>query len=119
MNKPRTIKKYSNRKLYDTVQSCYVTLPEIAAIIREGSSIQVIDNRTKEDVTYLTQIKLLFVNEEKVSKKDSSELLERVIRETGTFTGFINSMETPSHESGEVVELCSELEANDLDDISA
>ena len=60
----RIIKRYQNRKLYDTFQSCYVTLEEISQIIREGNEIQVIDNKTKNDITYMTQIQLLFDQEE-------------------------------------------------------
>ena len=47
MSEVRIIKRYQNRKLYDTHQSCYVTLEEIAQIIREGHEIQVIDNKLK------------------------------------------------------------------------
>ena len=51
-------KKYGNRRLYDTVKSSYVNLDDIAGTIREGRQVQVIDAKTKEDVTsfILTQI---------------------------------------------------------------
>ena len=55
MNDVRIIKRYQNRKLYDTHQSCYVTLEEIAQIIREGNEIKVIDNKTKNDITTQTK----------------------------------------------------------------
>jgi polyhydroxyalkanoate synthesis repressor PhaR len=94
MNDVRIIKRYQNRKLYDTHQSCYVTLEEIAQIIREGHEIQVIDNKTKNDITYTTQIQLLFDQERKSTKGGDTELLKRVIRSTeGTFTGYIRSLE--------------------------
>jgi polyhydroxyalkanoate synthesis repressor PhaR len=94
MNDVRIIKRYQNRKLYDTHQSCYVTLEEIAQIIREGHEIQVIDNKTKNDITYMTQIQLLFDQERKSTKAGDVELLKRVIRSTeGTFTGYIRSLE--------------------------
>ena len=94
MSDVRIIKRYQNRKLYDTHQSCYVTLEEIAQIIREGHEIQVIDNKTKNDITYTTQIQLLFDQERKSTKAGDTELLKRVIRsEEGTFTGYIRSME--------------------------
>ncbi|MBT7610400.1 MAG: hypothetical protein HN576_11635 [Bacteriovoracaceae bacterium] len=94
MNEVRIIKRYQNRKLYDTHQSCYVTLEEISQIIREGHEIQVIDNKTKNDITYMTQIQLLFDQERKSLKKGDVELLKRVIRETeGTFTGYIRGLE--------------------------
>jgi polyhydroxyalkanoate synthesis repressor PhaR len=94
MNDVRIIKRYQNRKLYDTHQSCYVTLEEIAQIIREGHEIQVIDNKTKNDITYMTQIQLLFDQERKSTKAGDVELLKRVVRSTeGTFTGYIRSLE--------------------------
>lgn len=51
-------KKYANRRLYHTGRSAYVTLDEVAATIREGLRVQVLDARTGEDVTafILTQI---------------------------------------------------------------
>ncbi len=90
----RIIKRYQNRKLYDTFQSCYVTLEEIAQIIREGHEIQVIDNKTKNDITYMTQIQLLFDQERKSTREGNIELLKRVIRcPEGTFTGYIKNLE--------------------------
>jgi polyhydroxyalkanoate synthesis repressor PhaR len=50
----RIIKRYSNRKLYDTKDSRYVTLPQIAELVRSGEDVQVIDNSTKEDKTEAT-----------------------------------------------------------------
>lgn len=107
MNDVRIIKRYQNRKLYDTHQSCYVTLEEIAQIIREGHEIQVIDNKTKNDITYMTQIQLLFDQEKKSTKAGDVELLKRIIRSTeGTFTGYIRTLEgteaeTPAVEANE------------------
>jgi polyhydroxyalkanoate synthesis repressor PhaR len=50
----RLIKRYSNRKLYDTQGSRYVTLLEIAEMVRSGEEVQIIDNATKEDKTEVT-----------------------------------------------------------------
>ncbi len=52
------LKKYANRRLYDTEKSAYVTLNQVAEIIRQGRQVEVIDAKTKEDVTafILTQI---------------------------------------------------------------
>lgn len=52
--KLRVIKRYSNRKLYDTRDSRYVTLLQIAEMVRGGEDVQVIDNTTKEDKTEVT-----------------------------------------------------------------
>jgi polyhydroxyalkanoate synthesis repressor PhaR len=108
MNDVRIIKRYQNRKLYDTHQSCYVTLEEISQIIREGHEIQVIDNKTKNDITYMTQIQLLFDQERKSTKVGDVELLKRVIRaEEGTFTGYIRGLEgtTAPEVKEEIVEV--------------
>ncbi len=59
----RVIKKYQNRKLYDTQDSCYVTLDGIAKMIREGQEIVVIDNNTKADVTALILTQVLYEQE--------------------------------------------------------
>ncbi|MBI5534998.1 MAG: polyhydroxyalkanoate synthesis regulator DNA-binding domain-containing protein [Deltaproteobacteria bacterium] len=50
----RVIKRYSNRKLYDTRDSRYVTLLQIAEMVRGGEDVQIIDNTTKEDKTEVT-----------------------------------------------------------------
>jgi polyhydroxyalkanoate synthesis repressor PhaR len=63
----RVIKKYQNRKLYDTKDSCYITLEEIAGLIRKGEDVQVIDNRTKADVTSIILTQIL-VDQEKSQK---------------------------------------------------
>ncbi len=51
---PIIIKRYENRKLYDSSRSTYVTLEEIAALIREGREIKVVDAKTGEDLTKST-----------------------------------------------------------------
>lgn len=58
MTEPILFKKYANRRLYNMSESKYMTLDDMANIIREGSDVKVIDAKTKEDVTsfILTQI---------------------------------------------------------------
>ena len=53
-----TIKKYANRRLYDTESSAYITLDRLAAMVREGREFEVVDAKTGEDLTrqVLTQI---------------------------------------------------------------
>jgi polyhydroxyalkanoate synthesis repressor PhaR len=55
---PITIKKYANRRLYNTDSSSYITLEHIGAMVREGRDFKVLDARTGEDITrsVLTQI---------------------------------------------------------------
>ena len=50
----RVITRYSNRKLYDTQDSRYVTLQQIGEMVRAGEEVQIIDNATKEDKTDVT-----------------------------------------------------------------
>lgn len=52
------LKKYANRRLYDTETSAYITLSQVADMIREGRQVQVVDAKTEEDMTafILTQI---------------------------------------------------------------
>ena len=54
------LKKYPNRRLYDTLNSTYITLADVARMIREGNQVEITDAKTNEDVTafILTQIML-------------------------------------------------------------
>jgi len=58
MENKALIKKYTNRRLYDTEKNTYVTLQQVADLIKEGRQVEVIDAKTREDVTayILTQI---------------------------------------------------------------
>jgi polyhydroxyalkanoate synthesis repressor PhaR len=60
MPDPVVLKKYANRRLYDTEKSTYVTLSQVADYIRSGRKVSIFDAKTKEDVTsfILTQIVL-------------------------------------------------------------
>ena len=60
---PRVIKRYANRKLYDTRDSRYVTLPQIAELVRGGEDVQIIDNRTKENLTSITLAQIIYESE--------------------------------------------------------
>lgn len=65
MSQPRVIKRYANRKMYDTSRSCYVTLEEVAALVRSGQDVQVIDNKTKADLTEVVLTQALLDAERK------------------------------------------------------
>ena len=62
---PRKIKRYANRKLYDTRDSRYVTLHQIAQYVRDGDDVTIIDNRTKEDLTNVTLAQIIYEEEKK------------------------------------------------------
>jgi polyhydroxyalkanoate synthesis repressor PhaR len=57
------IKRYSNRKLYDTEESRYVTLEEIEEMIRAGKEVSVVDAATGEDLTSVTLTQIILENE--------------------------------------------------------
>ncbi len=92
---PKIIKRYTNRKLYDTVESRYVTLDEIAAMIKEGTEVRIVDNRTKEDLTSVTLAQIIFEEEKKKNQMPLSVLRE-IIRHPGeSISGFIQKEVSP------------------------
>jgi len=94
-NEAKVIKRYSNRKLYDTVESRYVTLDEIAGMIKRGLEVKVIDNRSKEDLTSVTLAQIIF-EEEKKKNQMPLALLREIIRRPGeSISVFIQKELTP------------------------
>jgi polyhydroxyalkanoate synthesis repressor PhaR len=67
-SRSKIIKRYSNRKLYDTERSKYVTLDEIARMIKAGEEVTIIDNETKEDLTSVTLTQIIFEEEKRESR---------------------------------------------------
>jgi len=65
MPETRIIKRYANRKLYDTEHSRYVTLDQISEMIRAGDDVKIVDNKTKEDLTTVTLAQIIFEEEKK------------------------------------------------------
>lgn len=63
INDQITIKKYSNRRLYDSTNKRYVTLEDIAALIREGSEIVVVDSQSGENITKVILIQVILESE--------------------------------------------------------
>lgn len=84
----KVIKRYQNRKLYDTQQSCYVTLEDIAKMIRNNEEVLVIDNKTKKDITSSTLTQIIFEAEKKAKNYISIDTLREIIQ---TGTGSISS----------------------------
>ncbi len=92
MKEVKIIKRYQNRKLYDTHESSYVTLDEIAKMIKAGEDLRVIDNKTKNDITASTLTQLLYESEKKAKTQPSVDLLKEIIRHgDGSFSGFIQA----------------------------
>src|SRR5262245_33988281 len=85
MAEARIIKRYANRKLYDTQHSRYVTLEQISEMIRNGDDVKIVDNKTKEDLTSVTLAQIIF-EEEKNSAKE-----RRVFLPLGAMRNIIQS----------------------------
>jgi polyhydroxyalkanoate synthesis repressor PhaR len=81
----RTIKRYSNRKLYDTQEKKYVTLDGIAELIRQGEDVEVIENDTGEDLTAVTLSQIIF-EQQKRGSSTPLDLFTNVIRFGGATT---------------------------------
>ena len=78
--KVKIIKRYQNRKLYDTQQSCYVTLDDIAKMIRINEEVMVIDNKSKNDITAATLTQIIFEAEKKASQYAPLFTLREIIQ---------------------------------------
>ena len=76
----RLIKRYGSRKLYDTEESRYVSLDELAGWIRSGQQIRVIDNKTSDDVTSQTLTQIISEEGRKGTTLLPNELLHELIR---------------------------------------
>ena len=76
----KVIKRYGNRKLYDTERSSYVVLNDIAKMIRNKEEVQIIDNETKDDITSATLTQIIFSSEKKSIVSAPINLLKAIIR---------------------------------------
>ena len=77
---PLIIKRYGNRRLYNTSTKSYVNYEELLEIIREGEDIRVIDSKSKEDVTKAVLIQLILEEEKKDSSVLPTDFLFQAIR---------------------------------------
>ena len=92
------IKRYPNRKLYDTEAKRYVTLEHIAALIQANEDVLVIDHESGEDLTNLTLSQIIFEQEKKGSGLLSRSLLTNLIRSGGdTFDQVRRALIAPLH----------------------
>ena len=80
MDKPIRLKKYSNRRLYNTENSTYVTLNGVADMIKQGRAVEVIDAGTGEDVTAYTLTQILLEEAKQRNFLLSVPLLHLMIR---------------------------------------
>jgi polyhydroxyalkanoate synthesis repressor PhaR len=83
VGKERVIKKYANRRLYDTEESRYVALEDIRQLVVDGWPLRVVDAQGGEDITRSILLQIIVEQEEKGQPILSTRLLEQLIRYYG------------------------------------
>jgi len=92
------IKRYPNRKLYDTTAKQYITLDGIAELVRQGSEIKVVDNASGEDLTAFTLTQIILEQEKKRDGYLTHSFLTDLIRTRGEqISALKNSVMSPVH----------------------
>lgn len=80
MTEVRTIKKYPNRRLYDTTISKYITLSDVKDLVMNREMFRILDAKTKEDLTRSVLLQIILEQEEDGEPIMSSQMLEQLIR---------------------------------------
>ena len=76
----RLVKRYDSRKLYDTEESRYVSLDEIATWVRSGQEVKIVDNSSSEDVTAQTLTQIILEEGRNGSSKIPTDVLRDLVR---------------------------------------
>jgi polyhydroxyalkanoate synthesis repressor PhaR len=84
MIEPRVIKKYPNRRLYDTVESRYITLADIRRLVTDKIEFVVIDKKTQEDITRSILLQVIAEQEHSGEPLMSQDFLSQIIRSYGS-----------------------------------
>ncbi len=88
----RVIKKYPNRRLYDTAISSYITLDDVRRLIIEGEAVQVLDVRSGEDLTRQVLLQIISEHEQQGQPVLSERMLSQIIRFYGdSMQGFMGN----------------------------
>jgi polyhydroxyalkanoate synthesis repressor PhaR len=80
MTTTRIIKKYSNRRLYDTAISQYITLEEVKELVVKKIKFRIIDNKTEEDMTNYVLLQIITEGENGSKPIFTTEILQNIIR---------------------------------------
>jgi len=89
---PRLIKKYPNRRLYDTQSSAYITLGDVKTLVMDQAAFQVVDAKSGEDLTRTILLQIILEEEGGGQPILSSQVLEQIIRFYGhTMQGFLGT----------------------------
>ncbi len=95
-NDIRLIKKYPNRRLYDTQDSCYITLDDARKMVQDNISFMVVDQKTGDDITRSILLQIIMEQETSGEPLFNSDILSEFIRNYGdtgreNFTGFLQA----------------------------
>ncbi len=90
----RVVKRYANRKLYDTEEKRYVTLDQVAVLIREGAEIKVVDNESGEDLTSVTLSQILVEQEKKREGGLPKNFLNELVKSSTTLFDYLRKTVT-------------------------
>lgn len=106
----RVVKRYANRKLYDTTTSRYVALDDIAGLIRNGEEVEVTDNETGADLTAVTLAQIILEEERRHKDLRSLAVLRELVRYGGDAISSVTSrgMEALGDMRGRVSEIVTE-----------
>jgi len=92
MSEPRIIKKYPNRRLYDTVESRYITLADVRRLVLEKVDFVVVDKKSQKDITRTILLQVIAEQEHSGEPLMSRDFLSQVIRSYGgAMQGFVGS----------------------------
>jgi polyhydroxyalkanoate synthesis repressor PhaR len=83
MSEPRVIKKYPNRRLYDTVESRYITLADVRRLVVNNVDFVVTDKKSQQDITRMILLQVIAEQEHDSQALLSREFLSQVIRSHG------------------------------------
>jgi polyhydroxyalkanoate synthesis repressor PhaR len=92
VSEERIIKKYANRRLYDTAESRYIALDDLRRLVMEGKPFRVIDARNDDDITRSLLLQIIVEQEDKGQSMLSNRLLEQIILYYGsTLQAFVGT----------------------------
>ena len=103
----RIIKKYATRKMYDVKESKFITLTGVASIIATGEEVQVIDNRTGDDITHMVLAQIILLQQKQGQNLTNKPGLFHELIKKGTIS-VIDFLEKPVGGSLELISLTEE-----------
>ena len=98
----RLIKRYENRKLYDTEASAYVSLADIAALVRRGETVEVVDKATGKDLTAQILTQIILEEGKRGNSAISTEMLHDLVRRSNAMID--SSIEQIKHSVDDLVQ---------------